>query len=155
MKETKITYSTWSLSGPQIYQHVHINCFTTKTSLISNIPGSVGNLPALSFLSSQFINSANNIKCDSEFRIRNKEYDLMIRTKHAPDSVACHGRCGLWTPWHESGRRFPPPAVSVVVENISEPEKLLRTPRIDSKESIPPAYVAWRAGTTILLLFGS
>ncbi len=28
--------------------------------------------------------------------------------------------------------------------------KLLMSPRIDSKESIPPAYVAWRAGTTTL-----
>ncbi len=26
--------------------------------------------------------------------------------------------------------------------------------RIDSKESIPPAYVAWRAGTTTLFLLG-
>jgi hypothetical protein len=26
--------------------------------------------------------------------------------------------------------------------------KRLRSPGIDSKESIPPAYVAWRAGTT-------
>ncbi len=26
--------------------------------------------------------------------------------------------------------------------------KLYRSPRIDSKESIPPAHVAWRAGTT-------
>jgi hypothetical protein len=26
--------------------------------------------------------------------------------------------------------------------------KLLRSPGIDSKESIPPAYVVWRAGTT-------
>jgi hypothetical protein len=26
---------------------------------------------------------------------------------------------------------------------------------IDSKESIPPAYVAWRAGTTNLFLLGS
>jgi len=33
--------------------------------------------------------------------------------------------------------------------------KLLRNPGIDSKESIPPAYVAWRAGTTILFLLGS
>jgi hypothetical protein len=31
----------------------------------------------------------------------------------------------------------------------------LRSPRIDSKESIPPAYVAWRAGTTTLFLLGS
>ncbi len=30
--------------------------------------------------------------------------------------------------------------------------KLLRSSRIDSKESIPPAYVAWRVGTTTLFL---
>ncbi len=33
--------------------------------------------------------------------------------------------------------------------------KLLRGPGINSKESIPPAYVAWRAGTTTLFLLGS
>jgi hypothetical protein len=33
--------------------------------------------------------------------------------------------------------------------------KLLRSPGIDSKESIPPAYVAWRASTTTLFLLGS
>jgi hypothetical protein len=33
--------------------------------------------------------------------------------------------------------------------------KMLRIPGIDSKESVPPAYVAWRAGMTILLLLGS
>ncbi len=33
--------------------------------------------------------------------------------------------------------------------------KLLRSPRIDSKESILPAYVAWRAGTTTLFLLSS
>ncbi len=33
--------------------------------------------------------------------------------------------------------------------------KLLRSLGIDSKESIPPAYVAWRAGTTTLFLLGS
>ncbi len=32
--------------------------------------------------------------------------------------------------------------------------ELLRSPRIDSKESIPPTYVAWRAGTTTLFIFG-
>jgi hypothetical protein len=32
--------------------------------------------------------------------------------------------------------------------------KLLRRPRLDSKESIPVAYVAWRAGTTTLFLLG-
>jgi hypothetical protein len=30
--------------------------------------------------------------------------------------------------------------------------KLLRSSKIDSKESIPPAYVAWRAFTTTLYL---
>jgi hypothetical protein len=34
--------------------------------------------------------------------------------------------------------------------------KLFRIPGIDSKESIPPAFVAWRAGmTTLLFLLGS
>ncbi len=33
--------------------------------------------------------------------------------------------------------------------------KSLRNPEIDTKESIPPAYEAWRAGTTTLLLIGS
>jgi hypothetical protein len=33
--------------------------------------------------------------------------------------------------------------------------KLLRSPGINSKESIPQTYVAWRAGTTTLILLGS
>jgi hypothetical protein len=33
--------------------------------------------------------------------------------------------------------------------------KLLGSPGIDSKESIPPAYAAWRAGMTTLFLLGS
>jgi hypothetical protein len=33
--------------------------------------------------------------------------------------------------------------------------KLLRAPGIDSKESIPPIYVAWRAGTITLFQIGS
>jgi hypothetical protein len=33
--------------------------------------------------------------------------------------------------------------------------KLLRSPRMDSKESVPPAYVAWWAGTSTLFLLGS
>ncbi len=33
--------------------------------------------------------------------------------------------------------------------------KLLRSPRIDSKKSIPPAYVAWWAGMTTIFLLGS
>ncbi len=33
--------------------------------------------------------------------------------------------------------------------------KLLRGPKINSKEPIPPPYVAWRAGKTSLFLLGS
>ncbi len=33
--------------------------------------------------------------------------------------------------------------------------KLLRSPRIDSKESMTPGCVAWRVGTTTLFLLGS
>jgi hypothetical protein len=39
----------------------------------------------------------------------------------------------------------------------SEPEflNILRSPGINSKKSIPPAYIAWRAGTTTLFQIGS
>jgi len=33
--------------------------------------------------------------------------------------------------------------------------KLLKSPKIDSKESIPPGCGAWWAGTTTLFLLGS
>jgi hypothetical protein len=33
--------------------------------------------------------------------------------------------------------------------------KLLKSPRINSKESISPTYVAWRTGKTIIFLLGS
>jgi hypothetical protein len=33
--------------------------------------------------------------------------------------------------------------------------KTFKSPGIDSKEPIPPAYEAWRAGTTTLFLLGS
>ncbi len=39
-------------------------------------------------------------------------------------------------------------------ENWVQIFKLLRSLRIDTKESMPPAYIAWRAGTTILFLLG-
>ncbi len=32
---------------------------------------------------------------------------------------------------------------------------LLRSPGIDSNDTIPPAYVTWRPGTTTLFLLGS
>ncbi len=52
---------------------------------------------------------------------------------------------------------LPPVAYTKVVNNISRGGifKLLWSPEIDSKESIPPAYVAWRAGTKALSLLGS
>ncbi len=46
----------------------------------------------------------------------------------------------------------PPPAPLQFRDGIC---KLLRSPGIDSKEWIPPAYEAWRAGTTTLFLLGS
>jgi len=39
--------------------------------------------------------------------------------------------------------------------SLSPTPGLLRTPGIDSKEPIPPAYVPWRADTTTLFLLGS
>jgi hypothetical protein len=42
-----------------------------------------------------------------------------------------------------------------MVEQRARIFKLLRSPCIDSKESIPPAYVAGRAGTTTPFLLGS
>jgi hypothetical protein len=38
--------------------------------------------------------------------------------------------------------------VSTTIPFLSRIYKRLRSPGIDFKESIPPAYVAWRAGTT-------
>jgi hypothetical protein len=38
-----------------------------------------------------------------------------------------------------------------------EPEffNFLRSPEIDTKQRVPPAYVAWRAGTITMILLGS
>jgi hypothetical protein len=45
---------------------------------------------------------------------------------------------------------------SLKLSSILSPNfKLLRNPRIGSKESIPPACLAWRAGTTTPFLIGS
>ncbi len=46
-------------------------------------------------------------------------------------------------------------AFTLLVRYRSQNFKLLRSPRIDSKEPIPPGCVAWRAGTTTLCLLGS
>jgi hypothetical protein len=45
--------------------------------------------------------------------------------------------------------------VFFIVNNWARIFKLLRSPGIDSKESIPPAYIAWRAGAITLFLLGS
>jgi hypothetical protein len=42
-----------------------------------------------------------------------------------------------------------------VRSNQSPNFKLLRSPKIDSKESIQPAYIPWRAGMSTLFLVGS
>ncbi len=47
-------------------------------------------------------------------------------------------------------KRFGP-----LLDNQARIFKLLRSPRIDSKEPIPPGYVAWRASTKTLFLLGS
>ncbi len=44
---------------------------------------------------------------------------------------------------------------TVVLETRARIFKLLRSPRIDSNEPIPPGCVAWRPGTTTLFLLGS
>jgi hypothetical protein len=59
--------------------------------------------------------------------------------------------------------RHPPPPASLMQANQLRNRislralifKLLRRSRVDSKDSIPPAYVAWRAGTTTHFLLGS
>jgi hypothetical protein len=47
------------------------------------------------------------------------------------------------------------PVITIVLYTRDGIFKPLRSTGIDSRESIPPAYVAWRAGTTTLLLLGS
>jgi hypothetical protein len=40
-------------------------------------------------------------------------------------------------------------------DHIDGTFKLIKSPEIDAKESIPSAVVAWRSGTTTLVLLGS
>ncbi len=54
--------------------------------------------------------------------------------------------------WKEAHLRLLPPPPGRKLSPIFE---LLRSPGIDSKELIPPAYVAWQAGTITLFLLGS
>jgi hypothetical protein len=51
--------------------------------------------------------------------------------------------------------RIKVPVLLVWGANRARIFKLLRNPKIDSKDSIPPACVVWRAGTTTFFLFGS
>ncbi len=52
---------------------------------------------------------------------------------------------GEGKPWEEESYTF----------NWARIFKLVRSAKIDSKESILPAYVAWRTGTTTLFLLCS
>ncbi len=45
--------------------------------------------------------------------------------------------------------------LGIPIEHRARIFKLSMSPGNDSKEPIPPAYVAWRAGTTTLFLLGS
>ncbi len=56
----------------------------------------------------------------------------------------------LRSPKNDSKEPIPPACVA-----CASILKLLRSPGIHSKKSIPPANVAWRAGTTTLFLLGS
>jgi hypothetical protein len=53
------------------------------------------------------------------------------------------------------------PSINNLILSLGWPDrearifKIFRSPRINFKESIPPAYVAWRAGTTTQFLLGS
>ncbi len=60
------------------------------------------------------------------------------------NSMSCAGIFKL-----SMGARNP---VGIGLSNRARSFKLLRSSRIDSKVSISPAYVAWRAGTTTLFL---
>jgi hypothetical protein len=57
--------------------------------------------------------------------------------------------------WHNTPRMLPFIPNYLLCESRARIFKLLRNPRIDSKESIPPAYVAWRVGSTNIFLLGS
>ena len=62
---------------------------------------------------------------------------------------------------NEQLRRFKEQPISKLhgeVESIQTRARIFKrlwSPEIDSKGSIPPAYVAWRAGTITLFLLGS
>jgi hypothetical protein len=65
----------------------------------------------------------------------------------------------LWMLYDHSDEDSCPPKRNNILwpnrEFWSEPVFLDVGPGIDSKEWIPPAHVAWRAGTTNLSIFGS
>ncbi len=58
----------------------------------------------------------------------------------------------LWSPGIDSKELIPPAYVALKKARIF---KRLWSPGIDSKEWILPAYVAWRADTITLILLGS
>ena len=54
-----------------------------------------------------------------------------------------------------NGKSMAPASVIVPCKTRDGIFKLLKSPGIDSKKSIPPAYVAWRVGKITLFLLGS
>ncbi len=73
---------------------------------------------------------------------------LQIKIKNQPSLQFTVG-----TKWVYS--RLSVPMATVTTVSWARTFKCLWGPGIDSKEWIPPAYVAWRAGTITLFLLGS
>ncbi len=65
--------------------------------------------------------------------------DPGVQAEHLPRQPGGHGGVHLHHPHRKRGSR-------------ARIFKLLRSPRVNSKESTPPAYVAWQDGTTTLFL---
>ncbi len=71
--------------------------------------------------------------------------------------LRCPTRCLHLYLISETANLQPPPPAPIpmdATENGARIFKRLWSPGIDSKELIPPAYVAWRAGTIALFLLG-
>ncbi len=66
-------------------------------------------------------------------------------------------RCSHLPLWNYPSHRYKPGVGSAQQDEITRARtfKCLWGPGIDSKEWIPPAYVAWRAGTKTLFLLGA
>ncbi len=80
--------------------------------------------------------------------------NLLLRTRNVFLYYICR-KINLNFRFLNKSANVPPPPPILYFSLCAGVFKLLRSPDIDSKESIPPAYVAWRAGTTTLFLLGS